>query len=209
MKCFSLIYQGNVHLSSTEKIIPADQFSVLLSAHEILQKAQEDVARYKKQVEEECEQLKEQAQKEGFQEGLEQFNAHVIHFDALGKALKMEMQKQVLPLALRSAKKIVAKELELHPDTIVEIVLQAIAPVVQNYRFTIYVNKEDKDILESQKLRIKEILEHLQVLKIQERADIERGGCVIETESGIINATVENQWRALEAAFEKYLSKNP
>ncbi len=75
--------------------------------------------------------------------------------------------------------------------------------MVQNHRFTIYVNKVDKEILEAEKPKIKKILEQVQVLTIQERSDIAPGGCVIETESGIINASL-NQWRALESAFEKY-----
>lgn len=119
----------------------------------------------------------------------------------------MDLQKQILPLALKAAKKIVGEQLNLHPETIVEIVIQTLAPVLQNHRITIYVNKVDKEILETQKPKIKSILEHVQVLTIQERNDISQGGCIIETESGIINASIENQWRALESAFDKYTQK--
>ena len=62
-----------------------------------------------------------------------------------------------------------------------------------------------KEILEAEKPKIKSILEQVQVLTIQERNDIAPGGCIIETESGIINASIENQWRALESAFERYM----
>ena len=36
---------------------------------------------------------------------------------------------------------------------------------------------------------------------------IEPGGCIIETEAGIINAQLENQWRSLENAFESFMKK--
>ena len=36
---------------------------------------------------------------------------------------------------------------------------------------------------------------------------MEPGGCLIETEAGIINAQLENQWRSLEAAFKAYTEK--
>jgi type III secretion protein L len=62
--------------------------------------------------------------------------------------------------------------------------------------------------LEANKPRIKEILEHIQTLSIKERHDITPGGCIIETETGIINASVENQWRALESAFERYMKQS-
>lgn len=115
------------------------------------------------------------------------------------------MNKLILPLALKAAKKIVAKELETKPETIVDIVLQALAPALQNHRITIWVSKADKEILETEKTRIKEKLEQVESLSIKERDDVAQGGCVIETESGIINASIDNQWRAIESAFDKYL----
>jgi type III secretion protein L len=204
MKFFSLIYQGEIHPSDDDKVIPAEEFSTLMEASQILVRAKEDAKDYEKRTAEECEELKEIAKEEGFSRGLDLFNEHLIHFDKQLHLIRLELQKQILPLALKAAKKIVGEQLTLHPETIVEIVIQSLAPVTQNHRFTIYVNKADKEILEAQKPKIKSILEQVRVLNIQERADIAPGGCIIETESGIINASIENQWRALESAFEKY-----
>ncbi len=205
MKFFSLIYQGQVHPSTDEKVIPAEDFSTLMEAFQILAKAKEEVKDHKKQIAKECEELKETAKEEGFSEGLVRFNEHLIHFDKQLRVIRLELQKQILPLALKAAKKIVGEQLALHPETIVDIVIQTLSPVSQNHRFTIYVNKADKELLEAQKPKIKNLLEQVQVLNVQERADIAPGGCIIETESGIINASIENQWRALESAFERYL----
>lgn len=205
MKFFSLIYQEEIHPTTEEKIIPAEDFSTLMEASEILNRAKEDIEHYKKEIEEESQQLKEKAKEEGFAEGLQKFNEHLIHFDKQIRLIRMDLQKQILPLALKAAKKIVGEQLSLNPETIVEIVIQTLAPVTQNHRFIIYVNKADKEILEAQRPKIKAILDQVQVLTIQERNDIAPGGCVIETESGIINASIENQWRALESAFEKYM----
>ncbi len=205
MKFFSLIYQGEIHPATEDKVIPAEDFSTLMEAGEILNRAKEDVDHFKKQVEKECQELKEKASEKGFSEGLARFNEHLVHFDKQLRVIRSDLQKQILPLALKAAKKIVGEQLSLNPETIVEIVIQTLAPVIQNHRFNIYVNKVDKEILEAQKPKIKNILEQVQVLTIQERNDVAPGGCIIETESGIINASIENQWRALESAFEKYM----
>lgn len=117
------------------------------------------------------------------------------------------MNKLILPLALKAAKKIVTKELETRPETIVDIVLHTLTPVLQSHKITIWVNKADKEILEKEKSRIREKLEQIESLSIHERDDISPGGCIIETEAGIINASIENQWRAIEAAFDKYLKQ--
>ncbi len=204
MKFFSLIYQGDLHIASKKKVVRRKEYSALISAEEVLQKAHEDAECFKKETEEECAQLKEEARKEGFEEGLATFNEQLLHFDKKLKQIQHETYLQILPLALKAAKKIVAKELELHPDTIVDIVRQALASVTQAQRITIYVNKADRDLLEEKKKEIKEVLEQVKVLIIQDRDDIELGGCVIETEIGIVNTTLENQFRALQAAFERH-----
>ena len=205
MRLFSLIYQGDVHPTTEEKVIPAEEFSTLMEASALLDKAKEDAKNYLEETQQKAIEIKETAKEEGFQKGLEQFNEHLLTFERTLRTLRHELQNQIIPIALKAAKKIVNAQLELNPETIVDIVEQALAPVMQNQRFVIYVNKVDKEILETQKSHLKSLLEHVQALSIQERPDISAGGCIIETEAGIINATIENQWRALESAFEKYM----
>jgi type III secretion protein L len=207
MKFFSLIYQGDVHTETDEKVISAKDYSTLLEAAEIVKKAKEDALAYRKEVEKECEKLKEEARKEGFDAGLLAFNEHTLFFEQELKKIRHETNKQILPLALKAAKKIVGTELKTHPETIVDIVLQALLPVTQNLRINIFVNKADKELLENEKARIKNILEQVESFSIQERPDVLPGGCIIETETGIINASLENQWRALEGAFDKYMKR--
>lgn len=207
MKFFSLIYQGDIHPATDKKVIPKEEFSSLTTANEILEKAKEDADAHKKKTHEECEELKKEAKEEGFKEGLRLFNEHALYFETEMKKLRHEMQQKLLPLVLQAAKKVVATQLELKPETIVDIVMATLTPVTQNHRITLFVNKADIEILEQEKPRLKGMLEQLETLKIKERDDIQPGGCVIETESGIINATLENQWRSIENAFEKYMKK--
>lgn len=204
-RLFSFIKDGEIHPASNQKVIPQEEFSQLMEAHEIVEKARADAEAYRAETEAECALLREKAQEEGFQEGLEKLSEGILGLDQEKKRLRHEMNKLILPLALKAAKKIVAKELETRPETIVDIVLQALAPVLQNHRIIIWVNKADKEILEKEKTQIREKLEQVESLVIKERDDIAPGGCIIETESGIINASIENQWRAIESAFDKYL----
>jgi type III secretion protein L len=204
-RLFSLIKDGEVHPASNKKVIPLEDFTTLMEAHEILERTRADAEAYRAETEAECAELRESAKKEGFQEGLVQLNEQIIGLDQEKKRIRHEMNKLILPLALKAAKKIVAKELETTPETIVNIVLQALAPVLQNHRITIYVNKADKEILDAEKTRLREKLEQVESLSIKERDDVSPGGCIIETESGIINATIESQWRAIESAFDRYL----
>lgn len=204
MKWFSLLYQGDLHPSTDEKVIPASEFSTLVEAKEVLDKAGEDAEKYLEETHKECEKLKKKAKEKGFAEGLEKFNEQILHMDGQLKALRHNLQQMVLPIALKAAKRIVGKELDTFPETIVDIVMQAIAPISESHRVTIYVNKQDKEFLDKNKPKLKEILQQAEIVTIQEKSDVAPGGCIIQTEGGMINATIENQWRALERAFETY-----
>ncbi len=206
-KFFSLISGAEVRIAPGEKVIPAKEFSSLKNANDILKTIKAESFAYKQEVAKEAEITKETAFQEGFQEGLESLNKHLFALDEELKALREDVQKKILPLALKAAKKLIGEELRLHPDRIVDIVLTSLKPVTQHRKITIYVNKADLDQLEASKSKIRNVFEHLESLSIQERDDIEPGGCMIETEAGIINAQLENQWRALEAAFESFMKR--
>ncbi|MBU6383019.1 MAG: HrpE/YscL family type III secretion apparatus protein [Verrucomicrobia bacterium] len=206
-KFFSLISGKEVRLAPGTKIVPAQEFETLESASDILNTVKAESYAYRQEVVKESEQIKAEAFQEGFQEGLISLNKHLFALDAELKVLREEVQKNILPLALKAAKKIIGDELKLHPERIVDVVLTSLKPVTQHRKIIIYVNKADLDYLETSKQKIKNIFEHLESLSIQERGDIEPGGCMIETEAGIINAQLENQWRAMEAAFEAFMKK--
>jgi type III secretion protein L len=206
-KYFSLLSGEEVHPAPGHKIIPAKEFSTLQDAAHILEKVKLEAEEFKKQTVIEAEDLKTLSFQEGFQDGLVSLNQHILQLDHELKKIREDVQKRILPLALTAARKIMGEELKLHPDRIVEIVMTSLKPVTQHRKITIYVNRADLEHLEAAKSKIKKIFERLENLSIQERADIEPGGCIIETEAGIINAQLENQWRALETAFESFAKK--
>jgi type III secretion protein L len=205
MTLFSLIYKGVVTKTSSNKVIPAKEFSQLLEIEDLVKEAQDDIKRLQEETQEECVQLKKAAGESGFQEGLVKFNAQLIYLDQKVKEMQHEMQKLILPLALKAAKKIVGEQLALNPETIIDIVMQALKPVRQSHEVKIYVSKEDQELLELHKNELKALFDHLRILTIHEREGVTKGSCIIETEAGIINASLDNQWRALEAAFENFL----
>lgn len=205
MKFLTLIQQSEIHPTTAEKVIPAKEFSLLLETNMLIEHAQKDIVLYKQKVEQECKKLRKEAKQQGFDEGLEQFTTYITNLEKKMLFWYSELQKKVLPLALQSAKKIVSQQFSLDPETIVRIVAETLNSVKQSHHITIYVNKLDKEILEANKPKLKSNLEQVQTFIIQERDDVEQGGCIIETDSGIINAKIDKLWDALEHAFQKYM----
>lgn len=201
-KVLSLIYGDRVHKAPKGKVIPAKELSKLISASELLTQVKKEAEKYRLEVAKECEVLKEQTQKEGFNAGFEKWTEKLAELEAEIASVHKAMEKTVIPVALKAARKILGRELELSETAIVDIVATKLKAVASHKRITISVNKEDFDRLENGKERLKKLFENLETLSIRPRADIERGGCVIETEGGIINAQIENQWEIIERAFQ-------
>jgi type III secretion protein L len=204
MKFFSLFSKKEVHEVAGKKVLSSQDFSTLQSAFDLLKITKQEAEEYKKESEKEGEKIKRKAYQEGFDQGLLELNKKILQLDSSIENLEKEFQKKIAPVAIKAAKKIVGEELAIHPGRIVDIVMQALKPVSQHHKIKIYVNKQDLLLLEQAKTKIKSILEQIQIFSIHERDDIEVGGCIIETEGGIINAKLENQWKALEAAFQTF-----
>ncbi|MBS4167879.1 HrpE/YscL family type III secretion apparatus protein [Parachlamydia sp. AcF125] len=202
-KFLSLIYgKDAIHLAPNAKVIPADVFSKIVDAQEMLARVKEDAERYRKEVITECEKLKEIAQKEGFEAGFKHWAEHIADLEKEIKEVRAEFEKIVLPVALKAAKKIVGKELEVSKSAILDIVTSTLKAVAQHKKIAIFVNKEELEVLNENRQKIKEVFENLETLSLGAREDIAPGGCIIETERGIINAQIENRWKLLEGVFE-------
>lgn len=203
-KFFSLTSK-EVKIADGEKVVSKKDFETLKKAFEILKATKEEMEEYKKQVLKECEKIKKEAHEKGFEEGLLKLQKQILFLSKEIKDFAKEMKKKILPISIKAAKKILAEELRLHPDRILDIVIKSLKPVIQHKKIKIYVNREDLEILEKNKNKIKKKLAQVELFSIEERDDIEKGGCIIETEAGIINAQLETVWRTLEIAFKKSL----
>lgn len=207
-KFFSLIHGDKIHISPQTKVVPADQFSSLLNAQEILEHVKKDAEKYKTEVAAEIETIKEQAHKDGFEAGFQEWVNKISELEQEIIQVRKDTEKMILPVALKAAKKIVGREIETSDTAIVDIVSNCLKSVSTHKNIIIYVNKKDVEKLEANRPKLKQLFENLEVLYIRERPDIEQGGCVIETEGGIINAKLENQWRTIENAFDSMIKLN-
>lgn len=208
MTLFTLIEKERVHLASEQKVVPAKDISKLLSATQIVRKTKKEDVAFRDKVAKECELLKEQAELMGFEQGLQKWHAQIHLLEEEIKQVRRDMQDTLVPVALAVVEKIIGKELKMRPQTIVDIVSTAAKAVTQHRKIAIYVNQADLDYIEQARSEIKALFEHLESLSIAARQDVQVGGCVIETEFGIINAQLENLLKSLKKVFEDFFQKN-
>ena len=206
-KLFTLIKEGEIRLEPDTKIIPADKLGEILSSEDVQKVIKEDAKNYRKDVTEEIESLKAKAQKDGYQDGFEKWAEAIASLEAQIRSVRQEYEKILVPVALKSVEKILGKEVETNENTIIDILKNTLKAVSTHKKITLYVSPKERGVIEKNKDQLKKLFEVLEVFQIQERADIEPGGAVIETEGGIINAQLPNHLQVLERAFKKLFSQ--
>ncbi|MFZ4772894.1 MAG: FliH/SctL family protein [Chlamydiia bacterium] len=187
-----------------QKIVRHQDWQELLTLDSLIQQAEDELTKAREKLALDRIEEEKKGFDEGFIKGETVFFEHLKLFEEKLKELRIEMERSVLPIALKATKKIVAKELETNPETILDIVLDAIKPVITCKVVRIFVRKEDFEYLIKEKHHIKSLFEAAESFTIGFKEDLEPGSCLIETDKGVINTTIDLKIKALELAFERF-----
>jgi len=154
-----------------------------------------------------------QGQQEGYQAGLSQAEneiqlAHQRSTDLLVSAQKqadimvMNAEKQLVELSLSIARKILKREIDENPMTILPIVKEALGKVQDAESIVIRVNPEDTEVLQMAKRDLQQVIGGDKALSIIADYTINPGGCMIDTKLGTVDATIDTQFEAIKQAVQ-------
>ena len=161
----------------------------------------------------ESEGIKEEAKEAGRQEGRQEASSRIEEaMETLNSAVKerkkiiSDSENEILRLSLKVAEQIIRSEVSLHRDVCLNIVSEAIARISDREQVIVKVNREDAEYLKRYKDRLAGMLDGVKSFSIIEDANIEPGGCVIETNLGFIDARIATKIKSIEEAFKKVSS---
>jgi flagellar biosynthesis/type III secretory pathway protein FliH len=111
--------------------------------------------------------------------------------------LARRYEGEVLELGFLIARKILGEELVMRPQAVVGVVRQALRKILNADSVTLRVHPDDLKLLEDARERLS--AEASSGIPIEFKADsaITRGGCLIETESGLLDARLDSQLERL------------
>ena len=116
--------------------------------------------------------------------------------------IEAQVVDQVTTLALHIARKVLGRELEFHPEAVVQIVRQALNEKARQRReITLRLHPEDAQVVREQRGALLEVLSRSKELGILEDPEVARYGVRIETDAGTIDAQLETQLAAIERAL--------
>jgi flagellar assembly protein FliH len=118
-----------------------------------------------------------------------------------------DVEADLVQLALAVARKIVGREVSLDPETVARIIRQALSRVEHAGRITIKLNPVDLELLAESKPQLLSGLPEAGRAAFEADEGIARGGCLIDTDSGEVDARIERQFQVVEEAFRAELDQ--
>ena len=116
------------------------------------------------------------------------------------------MESEIVRLALAITKKIVGYETE-HHAVIQHVVEQAIGKVNDTRQLVIRINPKDMDTIRALEQELLPVDDLGTVFRIEADEGIKRGGCVIETKLGDIDARIDKQIKIIEERLIEQIPK--
>ncbi len=197
-------------------------------AENILQEAREQAEKIREEAEqvlreahkngEEIESLAyslgfDQGKKDGEEIGRKQYLVVAQRLEKLierisegAEALLPQYESQMVEVAMNAARHIVDREIQLSPEIVLESIRAAMEHVVQGSMVHLHLNPGDVEAMED-KIKERFAAPGTQGLDIVKDPRIDRGGCLIETEFGLVDATTQAKWQAVSDTIKKILAE--
>lgn len=191
----------------TSKSIPKEQLSAYqrweLNAFD---KPKEGV---KLPTADEIQRIQQQAYQEGFAAGIkdgraegqsiaQQMQALMAELNESMQQFEIAMAQEIMDLSLDIARQMVRSALEVNPELVLAVVREAIESLPQvNQNPILSLHPQDAQL-------VREMLAHEyreNVWRVVDDAQMERGGCRVETSAAEIDANMEGRWQRIVAAL--------
>ena len=118
----------------------------------------------------------------------------------------IETEQQIIGLVLLIAKKVIKVISENQKNVVINNVIQALRKLKSRGEVAVRVNLSDLELTSQHKKDFIDMVEGVKSIKILEDSTVDRGGCIIDTDFGSIDARISSQLHEIE---EKILELMP
>lgn len=182
-------------------------------AARILDRAKNEAAQVVSDAQSERERLQEEARQNGFDqghaEGYEKGAAEAERLvDRMHKMIEAVMQRreeilketesQIVELVILMARKVIKILSDSQKNVVMANTLAALKKVKARGNVTLRVNMEDVKLTTEHVSEFIQHVENVQGITVLEDSSVEKGGCIVETDFGSIDARISSQLTELE-----------
>ena len=197
----SKVIKSGTGPSARRAIVDGDVFESKLEAERLVAEARAAAERELAAARDEAERLRRKAELEGREKGLGAVTELLVGARLATAKARANAEGDLRALAVRIAEKILGRELALDGNAVVDVAAEALRHVGEPRELVLRCSPDDLAALERGKPRLIERCRAAQALSFSPDDAIARGGCIIETELGVVDARLSTQLEAIERAL--------
>ncbi|MBR3651817.1 MAG: HrpE/YscL family type III secretion apparatus protein [Victivallales bacterium] len=197
-----IIRQGNLQIETTGRLVKRAEAQSIAEAMDVLSAAQKEAEDIRQQAREEF----EAQRKLGYDKGLDDSKEEIAiqKLEQVEKSIDYlsSMENKIVEIVLTALKKCVAEIGD--KELMVQVVQKAMQAVVRNQQQVVL--KVSPEMLPTVKGRLNEILSKfpgVNYINLMDDPRIKGVSCIIETDAGNVEASLDHQLAAIEKALGK------
>ena len=185
---------------SPARRLPAEVLSATGGARDVLERAEAEASRLLEAAGRERERILAEAGEAGYRAGLARAAAALLRAMAERDRLLTSAGDDLVRLAVAVAGAVLGREVE-RGGVVEALAARALAAARHRRRVTLRLHPDDAPGLRGEAGRLGALLARAPALSIQEDPAVGRGGLLVETEAGTLDARLETRLEAVEAAL--------
>lgn len=157
----------------------------------------------------------DEGRESAFNQSKEEFGHALVRLDDLLASienLKVDLiacnETQIVRLVFQLAKRLVIREINEKPELILEIVKEAVQSAQTEENVSVRVSPRDFSFIESIREKLGKDHENVRRASIEAADDVSDGGCIVETNYGRVNATIDQRLNKAWSAIAEKLPKS-
>ncbi len=166
-----------------------------------------------KEAESRAQQIEQEAYQKGYKEGLDFARAEtarllemikLIAEQALAEKWRVinSVEKNIIDLSLEIAEKIVSDQITVDHNVVVHVARKALMIAAERERIEIRVHPDDLEAIKSHKEELMSTMDGIEKIEVIADRRIKRGGCVLETSAGNVDAKIQSQLYQVEQTLK-------
>ncbi|PTY07830.1 HrpE/YscL family type III secretion apparatus protein [Opitutaceae bacterium EW11] len=191
--------QSGAEIVADGPILKAADFGAVLEAQEIVARAEAEAAWIREEARKEYERQKELGYREGLEQGKAEMAERVVSTFEQSSRYVSKLEDALIDVVIKSTRRMVG-EFESR-ERVERIVRKALELLRNQNQVRIRVSPAQAEWLQGRVAGLLGAFPRIQFLDVQPDSRLADDGCVLETELGVIDATVETQLRAIEKAL--------
>jgi flagellar assembly protein FliH len=117
------------------------------------------------------------------------------------------VEARAVELSLRIAEKVLSATLDVQPERVVDVVRGALRCLVDRERVVVQVNTLDLDLVRDAVEPLAATLGGIDTLEVQEDRRVGRGGALVRSLAGEVDATIETKLERAREVLEAELKR--